>query len=74
MWNVGAQHALYRRSGDWYHQLERFPGALFDAEGYVLFRTKEEFESCRYLQINEHVHVAGGISQIPSYVRRNMAE
>ena len=59
-WKVGAQHALYRKSGDWYYQLDKFPGVLFDAEGYVLFRTKEEFVSCPCLQIQQDVHVPGG--------------
>ena len=33
-WGVGAAHALYIYDGHWYHQLERFPGALFDENGY----------------------------------------
>jgi hypothetical protein len=68
-WNVGAEHALYRESGDWYHCLDKFPGALFDRYGYVLFKTQREFLSSRYLHIGERVHVPGGISQIPGYVR-----
>ena len=31
-WGLPVEHALYRETGDWYHQLERFPGALLDAE------------------------------------------
>ena len=69
LWKVGAKHALYRASGDWYHCLESFPGALFDRNGYVLFKTESEFRSCRDLQIRERVHVPGGISQIPTYVK-----
>ena len=68
-WNVGAKHALYRATGDWYHCLEHFPGALFDVNGYVLFKTEEEFRSCHYLQIQSDVHVPNGISNIPSYVK-----
>jgi hypothetical protein len=68
-WKVGAKHALYRESGDWYHCLDNFPGALFDRYGYVLFDTQNEFLSSPYLQIGERVHVPGGISQIPGYVR-----
>jgi hypothetical protein len=68
-WNVGAKHALYRETGDWYHCLEQFPGALFDLNGYVLFKDKEEFLSSPYLQIKSDVHVPNGISNIPNYVR-----
>jgi hypothetical protein len=69
-WQAGAKHALYSRSGDWYHQLEQFPGGLFDANGYVLFNTQAEYLSSPYLQIQQDVHVPGGISQIPGYVRK----
>jgi hypothetical protein len=38
------RHALYRESGDWYHILNEFPGALFDREGYVAFNNKAEYD------------------------------
>src|SRR5260370_29233546 len=69
-WKVGAKHALFRRSGDWYHRLERFPGALFDLNGYVVFKNRKEFISSRYLQIKEDVHVPGGISSVPTYIKK----
>jgi len=68
-WNVGALHALYSERGLWYHVLERFPGALFDANGYILFATKQEYEDCGHLNIGEELNVPGGISRIPGYVR-----
>lgn len=70
-WAVGAKHALYRSSGDWYHRVEDFPGAYFDSNGYVVFRTREEYQSNPYLQIRQDVHVPGGISRMPGYVRRH---
>ena len=36
-WKVGAKHALYHKDGTWYERLEKFPGALFDPYGYILF-------------------------------------
>jgi len=69
-WQVGVNHALYHHQGKWYHQLERFPGALFDPNGYVLFNSREDFTSCSYLNITQDVHVPGGIQAIPGYVRR----
>jgi 5-methylcytosine-specific restriction protein A len=69
-WRVGAAHALYIHDGHWYHQLKRFPGALFDQNGYVVFTTKKEFLRSPYLRIAKHVHIRRpGISAIPGYVQ-----
>lgn len=69
-WDVGARHALYRHQGHWYHQLRRFPGAVFDYNGYVLFRTEQEFRDSPHLHITQDVHVPAGIASIPGYVLR----
>jgi 5-methylcytosine-specific restriction enzyme A len=69
LWGVGAKHALYREDGKWYHQLLEFPGALFDANGYVIFQTEREYIESPYLQIHEDVHLSKGISSMPNYVR-----
>jgi HNH endonuclease len=66
-WNLDVRHALYRKTGDWYHQLERFPGALLDEYGYVVFETEDAYRSCPELKINQDVGVPGGISKIPGY-------
>lgn len=66
-WRVGAQHALYHKDGTWYEQLERFPGALFDPNGYVVFNTREEYVSCPYLDRGEKLNVRGSISKLPGY-------
>jgi hypothetical protein len=69
VWGVNAQHALYHRDGIWYERLERFPGAFFDENGYVLFESEAAFVQCPYLQITEKVKVPEGIAQIPGYRR-----
>lgn len=66
-WKLDVRHALYRQTGDWYHQLERFPGALLDENGYVIFETQEAYRSCPALRIRQDVVVPGGISKIPGY-------
>lgn len=66
-WNLDVRHALYRKTGDWYHQIERFPGALLDENGYVVFETEEAFRSCPELRIRQDVWVPDGISLIPGY-------
>ena len=68
-WNVGAAHALYRLDGKWYMPLKKFPGALFDKHGYIRFRTREDYEGCKYLRIGVEVTVPDGINRIPGYVR-----
>ncbi len=69
-WTVDVSHALYRESGDWYHHIRAFPGAYFDRNGYVVFRSRAEYEACTYLDHGITVHVPGGISSIPGYVRK----
>jgi 5-methylcytosine-specific restriction enzyme A len=72
-WGVGAAHALYHHRGTWYHLLERFPGALFDPNGYVLFRTREELESCPGFSGCGELYVANGIASLPGYIRVSRA-
>lgn len=69
LWDVGAKHALYREDGKWYHQLLEFPGALFDANGYVVFETEKDYLESPYLQIRKDVHLSEGISAMPNYIR-----
>ena len=66
-WNVGAKHALYHHEGIWYHPLRRFPGALFDYNGYVLFPTRESYEHCADLRFTQDVKVPAGISHLRGY-------
>ena len=68
-WGVNARHALYRENGKWYMPLERFPGAYFDAHGYLVFPTKHSYETCRHIRIGKRVNVPGGIQSLPGYVR-----
>ncbi len=67
-WGVKAAQVRYRETGDWYATLARFPAALFDANGYVLFATKEDYLTSPHLQIGKEISVPGGISSMPSYV------
>ena len=66
---VKDQHALYHWDGMFYENLKRFPGALFDPHGYVIFRTENDYRASPYLSIGRKLNVPGGISSIPSYVR-----
>ena len=66
---LGAQHALYRRDGKWFHHLKQFPGVLFDENGFVLFQTEEEYKNHPGLQHAQDLHVPDGIASFPGYVR-----
>lgn len=70
IWGLDVKHALYRKSGDWYHQLERFPGALMDENGYVIFETESAYRECPELRITQHISVPNGIQGIPGYTLR----
>ena len=74
-WKVGARHARYHKDGHWYEHLMRFPGALFDLNGYVVFETEEAYEQCSQLRHGKQLNVRpdgvrpDGISSISGYVR-----
>jgi hypothetical protein len=68
-WGIGASHVFYHRDGTWFHVLERFPGALCDPHGYVLFSDKEQYAKSPHLRIGVRTAVPKGINQMPTYVR-----
>ena len=68
-WNVSVRHALFSETGNWYHHLTKFPGALFDAKGYLLFETEKEYLACTSLNIKRDIWVPHGISSAPGYVQ-----
>jgi 5-methylcytosine-specific restriction enzyme A len=73
-WGIGARHALYREDGTWYHLLERFPGALCDTNGYIVFETRQTLEACSGILIGKTknwISIADGISSLPGYVRHS---
>jgi hypothetical protein len=69
-WEIGARHVLYRKNGKFYMPLERFPGALCDEKGYILFKSEADYRAAdpKYLRIGVRVSVPKGISNIPGYV------
>lgn len=71
LWNVDVVHALYHKDGTFFENLHDFPGALFDDNGYVIFKTEREYNNCSYLDIGQKLNVHQGISSIPGYKRMN---
>jgi len=69
-WGLVVNHALYSSGGVFYNRIRRFPGALLDDMGFILFRSEKDFYNCKHLRIGERVHVTNlGISTIPGYVQ-----
>ncbi len=71
------EHVLYRRTGDWYHILEKFPAALLDENGYIPFQTEVDYKSFVNDSVNDKVRenrdtktliVKDGISRFSEYL------
>lgn len=69
-----AKHALYREDGKWYHNLKKFPGVLFDDNGYVIFQTSDEYLSHPKLQRRKDLHIPNGIQSLAQYRRYSLHE
>ncbi len=67
--SVNAKHALYREDGKWYHNLTRFPGVLFDKNGYIIFKKEEDYINNPKLQIKKDLHIINGIESLDNYSR-----
>src|SRR6266581_195117 len=67
-WHVNAKQALYHKKGTFYNHLTYFPGALFDPDGYVLFKTEEQYRNSPHIRHGKRVDVPKGIGMIPGYV------
>jgi len=68
-WKIAAVQARFRETGNFYATLKKFPAALLDRYGYVLFASKEEYLTSPYLtHYTKLIRVAKGISKMPAYV------
>lgn len=70
LWGVNIVDGKYSEWGNYFNNLERFPAALFDENGYVIFHTEDEYINCPYLEITKKTNCREpGISKIPGYKR-----
>lgn len=74
--DIRVEHALYRRTGNWFHILRYFPGALLDEFGYLKFNSQTEYktfladEVCIGVKQNTETNtltIRQGISSHPDY-------
>ena len=49
-WQIGAKQSRFAEAGRFYIPLEKFPGALCDPCGYVLFDMEDEHAKCPQLR------------------------
>jgi hypothetical protein len=70
-WNIPAVQVHFHKDGTFYMplHLNEFPAALADPDGYIIFKTKESYLSCRYISIGDRINIHQGISSIPGYVK-----
>jgi hypothetical protein len=66
-YHLKAKHPLYHVDGKFFERLERFPGFLADAGGYVWYATEAEFLNDALLSIGEKVNIRGKLSAHPRY-------
>jgi hypothetical protein len=72
-WKIPARQARFRRDGTWFASLTRFPAALCDCNGYVVFETAADLNRCPHINIHPSGQITAehGISIIPGYVKVN---
>lgn len=68
LYKVGAAQAFYSGKGTFYMPLTKFPGALFDNGGYVVFQTLEDYENTDGVKTGKRLNVHRGISKLPNYI------
>ena len=74
-YRIQAQDAYSHCGGNWYWNLNVFPGAYFDADGCIVFHTEREYLDCPYLSIGprntgvRNKDAGVGIADIPGYRR-----
>ena len=56
-WKTPVQQARYSDDGHWYALLNKFPAALVDANGYLLFESEEDFRLSPHITIGKQVSV-----------------
>ena len=68
-WNIPAVQVHYHKDGTFFMPVDKFPAALCDPNGYVLFKTKEEYKKSSYLDIGKRINVRRGVWKIPGYIK-----
>jgi len=68
-WRIPVIQARYHKDGTFFMPVDKFPAALCDPNGYVIFKTKEEYEKSSDLDIGVRINVKSGICKIHGYIQ-----
>jgi hypothetical protein len=66
-WGIVARQARFHHQSNWYEPPTKFPAALCDREGYVVFETERQLKDCSGVHVGKKINVRGGIWAIPGY-------
>lgn len=66
-WDLAVNSALFHRGGTWYNQPKRYPVALCDPDGYVVFDDKQSLESAPGVYSGKKINILAGISSFKDY-------
>lgn len=69
VWKIPAQQVRYHKDGTFFMPVDKFPAALCDPDGYILFNTQREYETSQYVEIGNRVNVRHGIKRVPGYIQ-----
>jgi hypothetical protein len=74
-YKIDVRSAHYHDEGNWYWNLQEFPGAYFDPQGCKVFETEEDYRFCGLLHLSigprntgiRHKDAGMSISDVPGY-------
>ncbi len=65
---LSVSQALYHCGGTFFGVGTRFPLALFDPKGYVIFSTDDSYRNSPSVTVMKRTNIPKGISKIPGYL------
>jgi hypothetical protein len=75
-WSIPALQTRFHKNGNFYMPLTKWPGALADPAGYIVFQNEDDLKKCPTFcyyglgSVNLRIGMRGGIAQLPNYVRK----
>lgn len=70
-WGVGARQAYFHKGATFYMPLRKFPGAFFDPDGYILFKTERDYVDSSGISqaTGPRANIRSGIKSLAAYTR-----
>jgi hypothetical protein len=69
IWKIPTIQVRYHKDGTFFMPVDKLPAAFCDPNGYVLFETKDQYETSSFLDIGRRINVRRGISSMPGYIK-----